>query len=193
VRFAVARSRRSALLCPRMRAAGGLDRAIREPRVSNCRRPHVNLLTTRGDGGIFEFSSTVAIRNPFTSPDVKHTNRRPQVTIRFFLDSFPGRRPARRHVRGTSDWNGLGFGLRSMHRHVVEIATLSRPQACHASMHRSRTQCCPSTAERARETGIDVQDGQAYHGRTTTGSARAAATTSTARSHEREQPDRCAV
>jgi hypothetical protein len=64
VRFAVARSRRSALLRPRIRAAGGLDRAIREPQVRNCRRPRVNLLTTRSDGGIFEFSSTVAIRNP---------------------------------------------------------------------------------------------------------------------------------
>lgn len=60
----IARSRRSALLRPRMRAAGGLDRPIREPQERNYRRPHVNLLTTRGDGGIFEFSSTVAIRNP---------------------------------------------------------------------------------------------------------------------------------
>jgi hypothetical protein len=47
-----------------MRAAGGLDSAIREPQERNYRRPHVNLLTTRGDGGIFEFSSTVAVRNP---------------------------------------------------------------------------------------------------------------------------------
>ena len=39
VRFAVARSRRSALLRPRMRAAGGLDRPIREPLESNYRRP----------------------------------------------------------------------------------------------------------------------------------------------------------
>ena len=45
VRFAVARSRRSALLRPRMRAAGGLDRPIREPLESNYRRPRVNLLT----------------------------------------------------------------------------------------------------------------------------------------------------
>ena len=64
VRFAVARSRRSALLRPRMRAAGGLDRAIREPLESNYRRPRVNLLTTRADGAIVEFSSTVAARNP---------------------------------------------------------------------------------------------------------------------------------
>lgn len=46
---------------------------------------------------------------PFTSPDVKHTNRRPQVTIRFFLDSLPGRRLARRHVREGNDRNGLRF------------------------------------------------------------------------------------
>ena len=45
VRFAVARSRRSALLRPRLRAAGGLDRPIREPLESNYRRPRVNLLT----------------------------------------------------------------------------------------------------------------------------------------------------
>ena len=45
VRFAVARSRRSALLRPRMRAAGGLDRPIREPLERNYRRPRVNLLT----------------------------------------------------------------------------------------------------------------------------------------------------
>jgi hypothetical protein len=64
VRFAVARSRRSALLRPRVRAAGGLDRAIREPLERNCRRPRVNLLTTRADSAIVEFSSTVATRNP---------------------------------------------------------------------------------------------------------------------------------
>lgn len=46
----------------------------------------------------------------------------------------------------------------------IDIVTLARPVACQPSMHRSRTQCCPSTAERARETGIDVQHGQAYHG-----------------------------
>ena len=45
MRFAVARSRRSALLRPRLRAAGGLDRPIREPLESNYRRPRVNLLT----------------------------------------------------------------------------------------------------------------------------------------------------
>ena len=39
--------------------------------------PHVNLLTTRGDGGIFEFSRRLRFATPFTSPDVKHTNRRP--------------------------------------------------------------------------------------------------------------------
>ena len=64
VRFAFARSRRSALLRPRIRAAGGLDRAIREPLERNYRRPRVNLLTTRGNGAIVEFSSTVANRNP---------------------------------------------------------------------------------------------------------------------------------
>jgi hypothetical protein len=64
VRFAFARSRRSALLRPRMRAAGGLDRAIREPLVRNCRRAHVNLLTTHADSAIVEFSSTVVTRNP---------------------------------------------------------------------------------------------------------------------------------
>jgi hypothetical protein len=64
VRFAFARSRRSALLRPRMRAAGGLDRGIREPLERNYRRPHVNLLTTRADSAIVEFSSTVATRNP---------------------------------------------------------------------------------------------------------------------------------
>ena len=64
MRFAIACSRRSALLRPRVRAAGGLDRPIREPLESNYRQPHVNLLTTRGDGGIFEFSSTVADGNP---------------------------------------------------------------------------------------------------------------------------------
>jgi hypothetical protein len=64
VRFAIACTRRSALLRPRMRAAGGLDRAIREPVEGNYRRPHVNFLTTRADSAIVEFSSTVATRNP---------------------------------------------------------------------------------------------------------------------------------
>ena len=59
-----ARSRRSALLRPRMRAAGGLDRAIREPLERNYRRPHVNLLTTRADSAILEFSPTVANSQP---------------------------------------------------------------------------------------------------------------------------------
>jgi hypothetical protein len=64
VRFAIARSRRSALLRPRMRAAGGLDRAIRDPLEGNYRRPHVNLLPTRADSAIVEFSLMVATRNP---------------------------------------------------------------------------------------------------------------------------------
>ena len=113
------------------------------------------------------------------------------------LDSLPGRRLARRHVRGANDRNGLRFDLRPKRQirpHFrIDIVTLPRHVACQSSMHPEPHSVLPITAERARETGIDVQDGQAYHGRTTTGSARAAATTSTTRSHEREQPDRRAV
>ncbi len=45
---------------PALRAAGGLDRAIREPSVCSCRRPQNTLLTLGIDGVILEFSSTVA-------------------------------------------------------------------------------------------------------------------------------------
>ncbi len=66
---------------------------------------------------------------PFTSPDVKHTNRRPQVTIRFFLDSLPGRRLARRRVREANDRNGLRFDPSQSARSVqTSDSTSSR---CH--------------------------------------------------------------
>ena len=64
VRFAVARSRRSALLRPRVRAAGGLDRPIREPLESNYRRPRVNLLTNARLQRYCRILATVAARNP---------------------------------------------------------------------------------------------------------------------------------
>jgi hypothetical protein len=76
---------------------------------------------------------------PFTSPDVKNSNRRPQVTIRFSLDSLAGRRLARRHVRGGSNRNGLRFGLRperQIRSHFrIDIVTLPRHVACQSSMH----------------------------------------------------------
>jgi hypothetical protein len=50
-------------------------------------------------------------------PDVKHSNRRPQTTIRYSLDSIPGHRLARRHVREAGDRIGLRFGLRP-ERHI---------------------------------------------------------------------------
>jgi len=60
----VARSRRFALLRPRIRAAVGLDRAIREPLIAITTATRSSPLTTRGDGGIVEFSSTVAGPQP---------------------------------------------------------------------------------------------------------------------------------
>ena len=83
-----------------MRAAGGLDRASLEPQERNCRRPRANLVTTRGDGTIVEFSSTAAIRSPFTSPDVEHTDRRPQATMRFLLSIRSLVGDTRDNVRG---------------------------------------------------------------------------------------------
>src|SRR5258708_2252971 len=77
----VARSRPFALLRPRIRAAVGLDRAIREPLIAITTATRSSPLTTRGDGGIVEFSSTVAGPQPSISTDVEHTNRRPQATI----------------------------------------------------------------------------------------------------------------
>ena len=94
----------------------------------------MNLLTTRADSAIVEFSSTVAPATPFTSPDVKHTNRRPQVTIRFFLDSLPGRRLARRHVRDATIGTDCASTqakapdpsrLQIRHRHAVTAPRLS--------------------------------------------------------------------
>jgi hypothetical protein len=86
VPFAFARSRRSAVLRPRVRAAAGLDRAIREPLARNDRRPCVGLLTTRFNGAIVELSSTVANSQPPPHrPMRSNTNRRPQVTVRSLL------------------------------------------------------------------------------------------------------------
>jgi hypothetical protein len=62
----VARSRRFALLRPRIRATVGLDRAIREPLIAITTATRSSPLTTPGDGGIVEFSSTVA--DPATPP-----------------------------------------------------------------------------------------------------------------------------
>lgn len=100
VRFSVAPSRRSALLRPRMRAAGGLDRASLEPQERNCRRPRVNLVTTRGDGTIVEFSSTVAIRSPLhIARRGAHGSAAPGHDSLSSLDSLPGRRHARQRPR----------------------------------------------------------------------------------------------
>ena len=197
VQSRIARSRRSALLRPRMRAAGGLDRPIREPRESNYQRPRVNLSTNarprRYCRILFDgCSSQPPSHRPMWSTRIG--GLRPRFVP---LDSLPGRRLARRHVREANDRNGLRFDLRPKRQirpdFRFDIVTLSTALACQSSMHGSRTQCCPHSQQNEHETGIDVQHGQAYHGRTTTRSARAAATTSPARSQEREQPDRRAL
>ena len=48
----------------RTRLSVRVSRAIRKPLGRNDRRPRMNLLTTRVNGAIVEFSSTVAARNP---------------------------------------------------------------------------------------------------------------------------------
>jgi hypothetical protein len=103
-------------------------------------------------------------------PDVKHSNRRPQTTIRYSLDSIPGHRLARRHVREAGDRIGLRFGLRP-ERHIrphhrIDIrhaGTALRQSVVDASEpHPVR----PFSL--VRTTTIDHHNGQAYHGRETT-------------------------
>jgi hypothetical protein len=197
VRFAVARPRRSALLRPRVRAAGGLDRPIREPLESNYRRPRVNLLTNarprRYCRILFDGCGPQPLHIARCEAHESAASGHDSLLSRF--TPWPPTCATTRPRNKRSERTALRLRPKRQIRpdFRFDIVALSRPLACQSSMHRSRTQCCPFPAERASETGIDVQHGQAYHGRTTTASARAAATTSSVRSHEREQPDRRAV
>ena len=182
---------------PALRAAGGLDRAIREPldaQLSTAsREPLDDARRRRYCRILFDGCGP---QPPSHRPMWSTSNRRPQATIRFSLDSLPGRRFARRHVREANDRNGLRFGLRpgarsvqtsDRHRHAATAVRLSVVDASepHSVLPiHSRT----STRNRHRRStwaGVSWPNDD--------GTARAAATTSAARSHEREQPDRRAV
>jgi len=73
---------------PALRAAIGLDRASREPRmaiIDGHREPLDDAGRGRYSRSLIGGCYTAA---SFASPDAKRTNRRPQVTIRFLLDDF---------------------------------------------------------------------------------------------------------
>jgi hypothetical protein len=75
---------------PALRAAGGLDRAIREPSTCRYRRPAHTLLTPEIHSATLEVSSMVALcAAPSASPDAERTNQRSQIVIRaLLLDTF---------------------------------------------------------------------------------------------------------
>ena len=163
VRFAVARSRRSALLRPRMRAAGGLDRAIREPVEGNYRRPsreplddarrrrYCRILVDGCDPQPLHIARCGALRIGGLRPRFVSS-----------LDSLPGRRLARRHVRGSkrSERTALRPQARApdpstlqiRHRHAATARRLSVVDASGAALSAAH----PLQNEQ-RETGIDVQ------------------------------------
>ena len=68
---------------------------------------------------------------PSHRPMWSNTNRRPQVTVRFSLDSPPGRRLARRHVRGSRDRSDCasasGQAPDPFSGTSIRIVTLPRP------------------------------------------------------------------
>jgi hypothetical protein len=145
-----------------MRAADGLDRAIREPVEGNYRRLHVNLLTTRADSAIVKFSSTVAARNPLHiarcgALESAASDHDSFLSIHSLVADSRDDTP-----RGGSDpeRTALRRQARAPDPSTPKFDIVTLPHvACQSSMHRSCTQCCPSIAERAGATGIDVQDG----------------------------------
>ncbi len=105
-----------------------------------------NLLTTRGDGTIVEFSSTVAIRSPLHIARCgAHGSAAPGHDSFPSLDSLPGRRHARQRPRiARPDRTALRPQARAPDpsNFRIDIVTRARHVACQSSMHRSRTQCC---------------------------------------------------
>ena len=112
VRFAVARSRRSALLRPRCARLAALT-ARSANLEGNYRRPQREPLTTRATALLSNSLRRLRPATPFTSPDVEPSNRRPQVTIRF-------------HSRFTS-WSPTRATTRPRNRRSKRTAL--RPQA----------------------------------------------------------------
>ena len=103
---------------PALRAAGGLDRASREPFLGNYRRPQRKCLTTVSGGATVGSSSLAATRSPLHIARCgARSNRRSQATVRSpLLNSLPGRLFVRRHVRETDDRIGLRFGPQARRR-----------------------------------------------------------------------------
>ena len=99
---------------PALRAAGGLDRASREPFLGNYRRPARKCLTTVGDGATVGSSSLAAVRSLLHIARCgARSNRRSQATVRSpLLKPLLGRLFVRRHVRETDNRIGLRFGPR---------------------------------------------------------------------------------
>ena len=117
----------------------------------------MNLLTTRIGGAIVKSSfCRLRIATPSTSPDAEHTNRRPQVTVRLFSRHTPWlliRVTIRQRITQS---RRMACGPRSQHE-IRPLDDFSRESSrCHGHAPvscrcaRSRTQCCPTTAERVR-------------------------------------------
>ena len=74
---------------------------------------------------------------PFTSPDVEHTNRRPQATIRFFsIHSLVGDTRGNMSADSSIRWNCAPTTRQSARSVQLQndIVTLPRPVACQSSM-----------------------------------------------------------
>ena len=157
---------------PALRAAGGLDRAIREPLGQLSTASREVLDDGRAAALLSNSSSPAAARNPLHIARCgARSNRRSQATVRsLLLNSLPGCliRATSRPRNRRSERTALRPQARAQIRPVLQTSKSSRchgDYACQTSMHRSRTQCAHSLQNEQR-TGIDAQNGQAYHGRT---------------------------
>jgi len=132
---------------------------IREPLDDAHRRRYCEVIFCR-----------LRIATPSTSPDAEHTNRRPQVTVRLFSRHTPwllirvtihqritqSRRISlwpKVTVRDLATRRSRTYSTRTARPSPIFSRKSSRchghpPVSCRCA--RSRTQCCPTTAERVR-------------------------------------------
>ena len=160
----LARSRRSALLLPlRPRCARLTALTARSANLleGNYRRPHVNLLTTRADGAIVEFSSTAAARNPLHIARCGARrigglrSRFVSLSIHFLVADSRDDTSAKPTI-GTDCASASGQSADPSDP-TIDIVTLPRHVACQSSMHREPHSVLPIHCRTSTRTGIDVQ------------------------------------
>ena len=157
----------------------------------NYRRPRVTPLTTGGNGATLEFSSTVATRNPLHIDRCgAHESAAPghvsfSFSIRFLAGDPCDNMSAGRAIRsGCAPASGQSV---DPCRHcMIDIVTATR-LPCVDTSGAALSAAHPHRKKHANR--LDLQHGQAYHGRTTTTSAGEATRTSVARSRVCDQPE----